>query len=634
MEILAIYIEDHFLYKEPIYLNFGGRFIFKFNKEKDYLKITKENNINFIEEFYSKGISNISAIVGNNGVGKTSLMRVLNQEPKSNALAIYGEGNKIFVQNATKNKIEWDFDFESINHEESPFPLYYSNVLDYNLIDFNSPISESNKINDSLSEYFYDTILRQIFFIYKKGESLKNKYPELPLYDDVSISINNVSKSQLLDNDFYRNATIGQSIKEQLNMLWDSYGQLNEEMIHKNEEFLTNFEVFILTLLVTDDIFAQTNNNGFKIGFDEILDQDDFDKKLELFLKKRLDNIDGPLFDSLEEKSGIKFNNIDDIIYNIRADKISQIGGGFDFVKIKDKAIRVILQYHRIFLLYDFLKLNNQIFQNHTNKSELKLKVSDETTLSILKELFRLYEDVHETLENLNFKYRVFNVNPTRKMSTGELSILNLYSSIYQFVTTSNSSKNTRESYLLLLDEPEHAYHAVWKKKFIWTLNETIQELFADWEQDTLIQIIFSTHDALTLSDLPNDKISYLKRLNDQTIKAFDEDDKDRPLKSFGANITEILADSFFVEDGLIGDFAKEKINNTIDWLRNKEDIQNYEYHKKLIQIIDEPIVQQKLSEMYSEKMNVDFSKEILTHQIENLKQKFKIQTGDDYDSL
>ena len=172
------------------------------------------------------------------------------------------------------------------------------------------------------------------------------------------------------------------------------------------------------------------------------------------------------------------------------------------------------------------------------------------------------------------------------------------------------------------------------EKKFIWTLNETIQELFADWEQDTLIQIIFSTHDALTLSDLPNDKISYLKRLNDQTIKAFDEDDKDRPLKSFGANITEILADSFFVEDGLTGDFAKEEINNTIDWLRNKEDIQNYEYHKKLIQIIDEPIVQQKLSEMYSEKMNVDFSKEILTHQIENLKQKFKNQTGDDYDSL
>ena len=284
------------------------------------------------------------------------------------------------------------------------------------------------------------------------------------MYDDVSVSINNVSKSQLLDNDFYRNATIGQSIKEQLNMLWDYYGQLNDEMIHKNEEFLTNFEVFILTLLVTDDIFAQTNNNGFKIGFDEILDQVDFDKKLELFLKKRLDNIDGPLFDSLEEKSGIKFSNIDDIIYNIRADKISQIGGGFDFIKIKDKAIRVILQYHRIFLLYDFLKLNNQIFQNHTNKSELKLKVSDETTQSILKELFRLYEDVHETLENLNFKYRVFNVNPTRKMSTGELSILNLYSSIYQFVTTSNSSKNTRESYLLLLDEPEHSYHALWKK--------------------------------------------------------------------------------------------------------------------------------------------------------------------------
>ena len=44
--------------------------------------------------------------------------------------------------------------------------------------------------------------------------------------------------------------------------------------------------------------------------------------------------------------------------------------------------------------------------------------------------------------------------------------------------------------------------------------------------------------------------------------------------------------------------------------------------------------MQQKLSEMYSDKMNVDFSKEILAQQIENLKLKFKNQTGNDYDSL
>ena len=37
---------------------------------------------------------------------------------------------------------------------------------------------------------------------------------------------------------------------------------------------------------------------------------------------------------------------------------------------------------------------------------------------------------------------------------------------------------------------------------------------------------------------------------------SFIVDSKRRSQKSFGANITDLLADSFFVNDGLIGDFA------------------------------------------------------------------------------
>ena len=627
MEILAIYIEDHFLYKEPIYLNFGGRFIFKFNKEKDYLKITKENNINFIEGFYSKGISNISAIVGNNGVGKTSLMRVLNQEPKSNALAIYGEGGKIFVQNATKNKIEWDFDFENINHEESPFPLYYSNVLDYTLKDFNSPISESNRINDSLSDFYYDNILRQVFFLNNKGEYLHYKHPELPVYEDISVSINNLAKTTFLDSSFYKEATIGKSIAEQLKMLWNSYEYDSEEMIHKNEEFLKNFEVFVLSLLVTDDTFARTNGNGFSIGFEEVLKQEKFKKKLELFLRKRLDNIDSALFNTLE-KLGVRFENFDKLIEKIRADKASQIAGGFDFSRIKNHAIQTIVRYNRVFRLYEFIKNNYEIFKNPENNTELTLKVDNDDTQSILKELFSLYQSLYDTFHYLQFEFRVFNISPSRKMSTGEQALLSLYSSVYDFIIRDKSQFQKKKSYVLLLDEPEHGYHAVWKKKFIWTLNQTLPDLFSSLEQKPTLQIIFTTHDALTLSDLPNDKISYLKRLEDNSIKVFHQEDSNRPSKSFGANITDLLADSFFVDDGLIGDFAKEKIQETIKWLNDiNRDASKKWYYESVIKIIDEPIVQRKLSEMYDEIFNEDLEVQTLDQQIkflENLKSRKK----------
>ncbi|WP_282118177.1 AAA family ATPase [Maribacter aquivivus] len=631
MEILAIYIDDHFLYDEPIYLNFGGKYIFDFFKENGYLNITKEDNLRYIEGFYNNGISNISAIVGNNGVGKTSLMRVLNQEPKSNSLAIYSSGDKIYIQNATTNKLDFDFDFESITYEESPFPLYYSNVLDYTLQDFYSPISESNHIKDSLVEYYHDNVLRQVFFLYSKGAFLNEKYPELPTYTDVSISINNLRKSQFLDSEFYKKATIGKSITEQLNMLWNSYDYESEEMIHKNEEFLKNFEVFVLSLLVTDDTFTQTNGNGFSIGFEEILQQNNFEDKLKLFLKKRLDNIDGPLFEILEENLGVEINNFDDLIEKIRANKFSQISGGFDYGKIKNHAIQTIIRYSRIFKLYNFINTNNHFFQNPDNLSELTLKVKDEETQEILKELFSLYQDVYETLHYIQFEFRVFNINPVQKMSTGEQAILNFYSSVYDFTFRDKSQFQKKKSYVLLLDEPEHGYHAIWKKKFIWTLNKTIPALFSDLKQKPSVQIIFTTHDALTLSDLPNDKISYLKRLDDNSIKVFHQGDSDRPKKSFGANIHELLADSFFVDEGLIGDFAKEKIETTISWIntnknhdkRNSNFLEELEMHSKVIFLIDEPVLRFKLSEMIGElRGDVSMEKEMLQKEIDYLTNK------------
>src|SRR5690606_6197556 len=335
MEILAIYIDNHFLYDNPVWLNFGGSKIFNFSKKKNLLSISKEENNQFIESFFGQGISNISAIVGNNGVGITSLIRILNQEPKVNCLAIYGDGEKLYIQNTLELHVFPEFEFEEIDSKDCPFPLYYSNLIDYNLQDFNSPISESNLYKNNLSEYYYDTILRQVFLLYNKGEILSKKFPEVPFYKEVTISINNPTKEQFLDSEFYRTATIGKSIKEQLNMLWSSYGYESEPTIHKGEDFLKDFEVFILSLLVSDDTFAQTNSNGFSIGFQQVLDQDDFRNKLEWFLRKRLDNIDGPLFEGLEENYGVSFDNIDELIDRIRKDKIVQIAGGFDFNQMK-----------------------------------------------------------------------------------------------------------------------------------------------------------------------------------------------------------------------------------------------------------------------------------------------------------
>ena len=78
---------------------------------------------------------------------------------------------------------------------------------------------------------------------------------------------------------------------------------------------------------------------------------------------------------------------------------------------------------------------------------------------------------------------------------------------------------------------------------------------------------------------------------------------------------------------GLIGDFAKGKINKTLNWLRiqaNKKiekddqkleidkeleynDVENTkEYNKKIIQLIDEPLIHYQLKELYMQYVNDD----------------------------
>ena len=88
--------------------------------------------------------------------------------------------------------------------------------------------------------------------------------------------------------------------------------------------------------------------------------------------------------------------------------------------------------------------------------------------------------------------------------------------------------------------------------------------------------------------------------------------DKSKIQKTFGANISDLLAHSFFIDEGLIGDFSKSKINEIIKWInRNKESspsklmnlkfMKELNHYKKVISLIDEKVVKLKLTEMITD---------------------------------
>ena len=268
------------------------------------------------------------------------------------------------------------------------------------------------------------------------------------------------------------------------------------------------------------------------------------------------------------------------------------------------------------------------------------------------KKIIQAYKKVViEFNSNSLISAQIIEFKPDKKLSYGEKSLLNLFSSLNEFTIRKNNDLRLKENYILLLDEADLGFHPLWKKKFVSAITKVIPLIFKKLNDDIdknkfpdleerKVQIILTTHDPLTLSDIPNYNITYIKKIPnaiDSEISLILKEN-DKPNKSFGANITDLIADSFFINDGLIGDFAKNKINETIEWLNFKKielEIKNLKesatsketqnkkiidakvnelsilkeiiknndpvYHQKFISIIDEPIIKTKLMEMYSE---------------------------------
>ncbi|WP_238402019.1 hypothetical protein [Flavobacterium psychrophilum] len=91
------------------------------------------------------------------------------------------------------------------------------------------------------------------------------------------------------------------------------------------------------------------------------------------------------------------------------------------------------------------------------------------------------------------------------------------------------------------------------------------------------------------------------------------------------------------MKKGSIGEFAKNRITKTIQWLNlireeNEKSIKNdfellleeKEYHKNIIEIIDERIIKTKLLEMYSEIFGNEEREKYLKNEIERLNEELK----------
>jgi len=99
-------------------------------------------------------------------------------------------------------------------------------------------------------------------------------------------------------------------------------------------------------------------------------------------------------------------------------------------------------------------------------------------------------------------------------------------------------------------------YHPEWQRKYIYDLIDYTSKINPEnLRQIEGINVTFLTHSPFILSDIPTNN---LIRLKDGKPYLINEPN------TFGANIHELLKHSFFFEHGVMGEFAKNKVEEII----------------------------------------------------------------------
>ena len=279
----------------------------------------------------------------------------------------------------------------------------------------------------------------------------------------------------------------------------------------------------------------------------------------------------------------------------------------------------------------DLLKNIPQIISDcDSNNIELNISDIDSDTLKYIEKLpyvfeIDLYDKGNKSFDELSFG---------EKQLLNQLHYILLHSTKKDYIEWIPSSivhygndevveiedyneVNKIKNILIFLDEFEIGLHPEWQKK---TINYFINFLKI---LDIKIHIILTSHSPFLLSDIPKQNIIFLDKDEKGNCKVVDGLKEKK--QTFGANIHTLLSDSFFMEDGLMGEFAKSKIDKVITLLnQDRLDEDDLKYCEQIISIIGEPIVKNQLQRMLTAK-KIDYLAKDTREEIEFLKHRIDL---------
>ena len=609
MKLIYLYIEKYKNIKNQGF-NFSSQFECDYDNTSNELKIKDHDSC--IENFFGDNI-NVTAIVGKNGSGKSTIleytieildtflnfllknkdMEDINNLAKSinfnlNTFFVLSKGKNIYI--ISKNYIEI---INTTNNTEQLLTLNISRffnfletikqklfILHYDYsIGLLRPLSLKKDYGShepyslaNIDELYNENKSKNIRLVPKKTGSNKNEnILNNPNYEKFKIIKHLVDKKYIKGSKDYftpNQINLGKRFDD---TIFNEFKNLKiiKEQIQTPLEFLEFNNYIYLIILIN----AYNHNNI---------------KKDELISKIQTINT----LDVLKQH-----------IFDNKYDYLSLFGWEADDTKQKSKIktlsniINVQKVYNYLSILTDKLNINN-LFTLKNNILEVILKSFTLDNISILEEIPENVLNIMIIDSDKNIEFN--------DLSNGEKSALRIRFYIENIIT------EERDSYLILLDEPSNDMHPEWQKQFLSYLIDICKD------RDKTFQFILTSHSPFILSDIPKENIIFL----DDGKNVSDEVDID----TFGANIHTLLSHGFFMKNGLMGEYAKEKINGVIRLLNGQGQLSDDEIKEceHIINIVGEPILKRQLQKMLDSK-RLDYLSKDVKGEIEFLKHRIDV---------
>lgn len=625
MELVYLWVEDYKnIHKQGF--NFSPRFKCAF----DGVNLTITENKNY-ESIFPKNI-NVTAIVGENGSGKSSIFKLILflifcKNYKKDAEYIIDQliyclkpfaNKELFLIIKTEEgfkKISFsafichlkDIEFgdeitTKMRTGSEPIErkiIYKDSLLDeLNQNELNFFTVHFNYMIDTFYDGYHDNWVNQIY--HKKDNYdtplllQPNKHESDTQKDVINIwQLEFLTTQKILK--FYQNIEDNKSIS---NFFKPNYIKIINNYIDRflldNTTLEGEVELTIILKIAYKipeiihyrkiDISKLTNNT-IPPALKKIEDEKDYEYMNLLYLAFKLvlstrikDSFNKELYDGIEKL-------ILDSLNNDKLPTKTELQS-FDYSKLlinesfSTEKIRISINFH-----------TNKTYENQFFKKLLndeKIKIQD------LKDIL--------TYLPMWLRYDFFQDEKSySSLSSGEKSLLVLLIDIIYQV---DNVLQKYQSINLLLDETELGLHPNWQKRYLSDLVKSIRP-FLDKDKTKKIHIFFSSHSPFILSDIPKENVIFLEK--GKQVYPFENG------QTFGANIHTLLSHGFFMSDGLMGEFAKGRINDVYNFLIGEQsNVKTKEEAENIINLVGEPLIKRQLEDVYNKKFQLKSKDEII----------------------